>query len=148
MSYTNLLIHFVWSTKNREPLIRAEFQSELYAYIGGIIRKRDHALLAAGGMADHIHLLVAMHQQQAIADLVRDVKSNSTLWIKDNQSGLNGFSWQIKYAALSVSQSVKPDVEKYIGNQEEHHRTRSFKEEFAMLLQRHGIEFDEKFVWE
>jgi putative transposase len=147
-TFTNLRVHFIWSTKNREPLIREDFQADLYAYIGGILRERKHVLLSAGGIADHIHLLVGMHPQQSISDLVRDVKSNSSIWIHENQTGLGGFAWQSGYGAFSVSQSAVSQVSHYIDNQKEHHGATSFKSEFIKFLERHGIEYDEKYVWE
>ena len=147
-TFTNLRVHFIWSTKNREPLIRDDFETDLYAYIGGILRERKHVLLSAGGIADHIHLLVGMHPQQSISDLVRDVKSNSSIWIHKDQTGLSDFAWQSGYGAFSVSQSAVPQVSDYIGNQKEHHSATSFKSEFIKFLDRHGIEYDEKYIWE
>lgn len=148
MSYNNLKVHFIWSTKDREKLIREEMQADLYAYIGGILRKRKHVLLAAGGVEDHVHLLVGMHQSQSVADCIRDVKSNTSRWIHDQYPKLSHFQWQTKYGAFSVSQSSVGAVETYIANQQEHHRHISYQDEFRALLTRHGIEFDERYVFE
>ena len=148
MAYANLCTHFIWSTKDRRPLIHADLQSDLYSYIGGILRKRKHVLLAAGGVEDHVHLLIGMHQTQSIADCVRDVKSNSSSWVHENYSRLKDFSWQTKYGAFSVSQSSVKDVTRYIENQHEHHKTISFQEEFVLLLKKHNIKFDTRFVFE
>ncbi|MCC9658271.1 IS200/IS605 family transposase [Rhodopirellula sp. JC737] len=93
MAFTNLRVHFVWSTKDRKPWIRDSLREDLYAYIGGILRKRKHSLLAAGGIEDHVHLLVAIHQSQSIADCVRDVKSNTSSWVQDRFPDLKAFQW-------------------------------------------------------
>jgi REP element-mobilizing transposase RayT len=148
MSYTNLKVHLVWSTNDRERLIREEFQSELYAYFGGILKKRKHLLIAAGGIEDHVHLLVGLHQSQSIADCVRDLKSNSSRWIHDTQPKLAGFAWQKKYGAFSVSESSVEKVKRYIANQKTHHERVSYQDEFRALLKRHGIEFDERYLFE
>ena len=148
MSFANLKCHLVWSTKNREKLLSASIRDKLFKHIGGITKKRKHVLLAAGGIEDHIHLLVGFHQTGSVSDYVRDVKSNSTSWIKKNFQELTGFAWQTKYGAFSVSQSNVDDVKQYIQRQEEHHKKISYQEEFLMLLKKHGIPFDRKFVWE
>ena len=147
-TYTNIRVHFVWSTKNREPLIAQKFESELHAYLGGILRKRKHLLISAGGMEDHIHLLVGMHPQQSISDLARDMKANSSSWIHDHQEGLSGFAWQAGYGAFSVSQSSVPAVVRYIENQREHHKILSFQEEFISMLKHHEISYDERYIWD
>jgi REP element-mobilizing transposase RayT len=148
MSFTSVHAHLIWSTKGREKLIRESFQNDLYAYVGGILKKRKHVLIAAGGIEDHIHLLVAMHQTQSIADCVRDVKSNSSMWIHKTQPNLSCFAWQTKYGAFSVSKSSIDDVTRYITNQKEHHKHVSYKDEFRTFLNKHGITFDEKYVFE
>lgn len=148
MPYTNLRVHFVWSTKDRKSWIAESFQDELYAYIGGILRKRKHVLLAAGGIEDHIHLLVGMHQSQSIADCVRDMKSNSSGWMHDRFPEMKAFQWQTKYGAFSVSESSVGAVKAYIAKQKEHHQTRSFKDEFMAMLRKHSIEFDQRYVFE
>lgn len=148
MSYVNLKFHLVWSTRHREKLLHASLRNELFKQIGGITKKRKHVLLAAGGIEDHIHLLVGFHQTGAISDYVRDVKSNCSSWIKDTYQELSGFAWQTKYGAFSVSQSNVNEVKQYICQQEEHHKKMSYQDEFLMLLEKHGIPFDRKFVWE
>lgn len=148
MSYANLRVHLIWSTKDREKLIRDNFRDDLYAYIGGIVRKRKNVLLAAGGVEDHLHLLVGIHQTQSIADLVRDVKSNSSVWIRETQSNLTGFAWQTKYGAFSVSQSSMDNVVEYIANQKDHHKHVSYQDEFRTFLKKHGIDLDERYAFE
>lgn len=148
MAYTNLRVHLIFSTKTRKRLIAEELQHDLYAYIGGILRRRKHVLLAAGGVEDHIHLLVGMHQSQSIADCVRDVKSNSSAWVHENFSKLKTFQWQTKYGAFSVSESSVGAVKAYIAKQKEHHTKLSYQDEFLAMLRRHGIEYDERYVFE
>ena len=148
MSFVNLVFHLVWSTKNREKLLHKSFREELYEYIGGMAKKRKSVLLAAGGIEDHIHLLIGAHQSTSISDFVRDIKSNSSIWIKENQSALKGFGWQTKYGAFSVSQSNVNEVKLYISKQEEHHKQMSYQDEFILLLEKHGIPFDKQFLWE
>jgi REP element-mobilizing transposase RayT len=147
-SYVSLHCHLVFSTKNREPLIRTDWAPRLYQYIGGIVRGQGGCLIAAGGMADHVHLLASLGKTNAVADLVRDVKSNSSRWVHETLANLRGFAWQTGYGAFAVSYSKIDEVKRYIAGQEEHHRVRSFKEEFVAFLERHGIEYDERYVWE
>lgn len=148
MAHTNLRVHLIWSTKDRKPLIADEFQEELYAYIGGILRKRKHSLLAAGGVEDHIHLLVSMHPAQPISDCVRDIKSNSSVWVHEHLTNLKSFQWQTKYGAFSVSESSVDSVKAYVANQKEHHKKLTFHEEFMAILRKHGIQFDPRYVFE
>jgi len=147
-SFVSLHCHLVFSTKNREPLIRPSWSPRLYQYIGGIVRGQSGRLIAAGGMADHVHLLVSMGKTRAVADLVRDVKSNSSGWVHETFANLGGFAWQTGYGAFAVSYSNVGEVKRYIAGQEEHHRVRSFKEEFLAFLERHEIEYDERYIWE
>ena len=147
-SLAALYCHIVFSTKNREWLIDQELEESLYAYMGGIIRERKGALLAGGGMPDHVHLLVSMARTWAVSDLVRDVKSNSSGWVHDSQPGRSQFAWQAGYGAFSVSASQLPRVKKYIGKQRSHHTTQGFKEEFRQLLAKHEMEYDERYIWE
>src|SRR5690606_19456495 len=125
-----------------------EIQSSLFAYMGGIVRERKGILMEAGGMADHVHLLVSMHQTTAVADLVRDIKSGSSRWMHEQDANFQRFSWQTKYGAFSVSLSMEETVQAYIRNQKEHHRKRTFQEEFRWLLDRHGFSYDERYMWE
>ncbi|EMB15295.1 IS200/IS605 family transposase [Rhodopirellula europaea] len=148
MAYTNLRVHLIWSTKDRKPSIAEAFQEDIYAYIGGILRKRKHSLLAAGGVEDHIHLLVSMHPSQSISDCVRDLKSNSSVWVHEHFPKRKTFQWQTKYGAFSVSESSVESVKTYIANQKEHHKKLTFKEEFTALLRKHGIQFDPRYVFE
>ncbi|MFO0849613.1 MAG: IS200/IS605 family transposase [Gemmataceae bacterium] len=145
-TYHKLLFHVVFSTKHRQPLITPDWQPDLYAYIGGILRNRKTDLLAAGGMPDHIHLLLKHPAGAALADTVRDLKAVSSKWRHD--AGHPAFAWQTGYGAFSVSQSMADTVSGYIGCQEDHHRGRSFQDEFTELLRRHAIEYDAQYLWD
>lgn len=146
-SFAYLNCHIIFSTKNREPLLLPHFTTRLYEYIGGIIRAKGGTLVAAGGMPDHIHLSVSMGKQMSVADVVRDIKSNTSHWIHETIADLRGFAWQTGYGAFSVSRSGLDDVKRYIASQQEHHRVRSFQEEFLEFLKRHEIEYDERYIW-
>lgn len=147
-SFVSIYVHIIFSTKNREPWLTAEYLPRVLEYIGGTVRVDRTVLLAAGGMPDHIHLLVSFGKQTDAADLVRLIKANSSKWIHETFPGLQSFAWQAGYAAFSVSQSNRDAVKKYIENQEEHHRTRTFQDEYRQFLTAHGIAFDEQYVWD
>ena len=147
-SFVSMNCHIVFSIKNREPLIVPDMAPRLYEYIGGTARRTGNRLLAAGGMPDHVHLLMSLGKQEAIADTVRDVKSNSSHWIHETFPQLRGFAWQAGYGAFSVSFSMADDVKRYIAGQQDHHRVRTFKEEFIAFLERHNIEYDERYIWD
>jgi REP element-mobilizing transposase RayT len=140
--------HIIFSTKNRDPLLVPNFAPRLFEYIGGTLREQENPLVAAGGMPDHVHLLVSLNKQTAVADAVRDIKSNSSRWIHDTFPKMRGFAWQAGYGAFAVSYSNISRVKKYIAEQAEHHRVRSFQEEFLAYLKRHGMEYDERYVWD
>jgi len=146
-TYTNLLFHIVYSTKYRKPLIKAEWQDDLYAYMGGIIRAEKGILLCAGGMPDHVHLLAKLPPTIAVSDMLRLVKANSSKWLGERRD-VAYFEWQAGYAAFSVSESQVERVRNYLRHQEEHHRTRPFKDEYLGLLRKHNIPFDERYVFE
>lgn len=147
-TFTDILIHAVFSTKQRVARITPEVQARMFPYVGGILRAEDCALLAIGGMPDHVHILVLLHPGRAIADVMRVVKSRSSGWVHDTFPGAEEFAWQAGYGAFSVSQSNRARVVQCIETQAEHHRTRTFQEEFLELLRRHEVEFDERYVFD
>lgn len=147
MSYTNLFYHIVFSTKNREPFLSDDALPRTCQYMGGIARKLKCQLLLANGVPDHVHLAAIVHPTIAIADFIGKVKSNSSGWIHDTFADLRDFDWQDGYAAFTVSPSVMPKVKQYIHSQPEHHKKMSFQEELIALLKKHGIEYDEKYIW-
>ncbi|HWL93837.1 MAG TPA: IS200/IS605 family transposase [Phycisphaerae bacterium] len=147
-TYSEILLHVVFSTKNRANLIKPEIQLRLYEYMGGIIRAEKGTTYAIGGTPDHVHLLIRWRTDETVATLLRNLKSNSSRWIKDTFPAFGDFAWQEGYGVFSVSHSQVETVKHYIENQEEHHRGRSFKEEFIRLLEVHDIEYDERYIWE
>lgn len=146
-SFASLHCHIVFSTKNREPWIRGQTQERLFEYIGGIVRNRASRLIAAGGMADHVHLLISLGRTLAVADAVRDIKASSSNWLHE-ELGLQGFRWQNGYGAFAVSYSNLSAVKEYLAHQGQHHRGVSFQDEFRELLRRHDLEWDERYVWD
>lgn len=147
-SLASLNFHLVFSTKNREAWIDSDLQPRLFEYIGGILRAERSVLLAAGGMPDHVHLLVSLSRELSIAETVRIIKSNSSKWIHETFPERQRFAWQAGYGAFSVSYSNLADVKSYIGRQADHHRQRTFQEELREFLRRHEIEWDERYVWD
>ena len=145
--HLSLLVHFVWSTAGREPWIGADWQDDLYGYIGGIMKKKHARLICAGGMFDHIHLYASLPSTISIADFVNVVKSNSSRWTHESFSKRRGFAWQEGYGAFSVSKSGEKRVIKYILDQRHHHAKRTFKDEFLEFLNRYEIEYDERYLW-
>ncbi len=141
------LIHLVWSTNGRRSWIAETWEQDLYRYLGGIAKNKGATLMAAGGMPDHLHLLISMPPNVHISELVNALKSNSSRWIHNEITGMKIFRWQEGYGGFSVSRSNEKSVADYISNQKRHHQLRDFKSEFLQLLTRHGIEFDEKFIW-
>ena len=145
MAYANLLYHIVFGTKGRVPLIRNEIRQQFHQYMGGVVRGLGGTAIEIGGINDHIHLLVKIKPTVCIADFLRDLKSNSSVWIKEN--GVRKFAWQRRYGAFTVSESQKEIVRKYVRNQEKHHKKFDFKTEFETLLKSNGIPIDE-YVWQ
>jgi REP element-mobilizing transposase RayT len=147
-SFAAMYAHLVFSTKNCVAMIQPAWSSRLYDYVGGIVSNRRGALLDAGGMPDHIHLLVSFGREWSLADLLRDVKAGSSKWIHDTFADQRLFEWQSGYAAFSVSASNLDNVKQYIADQPRHHRSRSFQDELRALLKRHGLTWDEQYVWD
>ena len=145
-SYTNLLYHIVFSTKDRRPLITPEYEVRLYEYVGGTIRKVGGVSLELNGTEDHIHLLAKLRPDYALSNVLRDLKANATGWMHDVFPSLKNFSWQRGYGAFTVSQSHVEAVRRYIARQKAHHRKISFRDEFVQFLRANGIEYDERFI--
>lgn len=144
-TWSQILLHIVFSTKERTPWIDAAGADDLYGFIGGIVRDERGTLLAIGGMPDHVHLLVRWGTDKAISDLMRDVKMRSSKWMHESR-GVKDFAWQVGYGVFSVSQSQADVVRAYIKSQPEHHAKRSFREELVALLEAHGVEYEDRFV--
>ncbi len=146
-TFTQIAMHFVFSTKHRAPLITPDLRSELYKYIGGIIRNEKSVMVEIGGMSDHLHLLCLLHPTSSTSEMMRLVKANSSKWI-NARPRTTRFEWQDGYGAFSVSKSILPTVSEYIRNQEEHHRNKTFQEEFLEFLKKHEIEYDPRYIWD
>jgi len=145
-TFTNLLIHFVFSTKHRAPFLQEPLCARVYEYIGGIVRDEKGILLEIGGMPDHVHILARIKADRSVAEMMRTVKASSSKWIRQTVEHEAGFAWQTGYAAFSVSESQVGIVRQYIRNQAVHHARVPFKEELIALLQKNRIEFDEQYL--
>ncbi len=145
-SFTSLNFHIVFSTKERRPILSLHLRNVLFPYLAGIIQNDKGHLIQAGGVDDHIHLLVRLHQDTAVADCVRTIKANSSKWLRESHDD-RWLGWQDGYGAFSVSKSHIPDVQTYIQNQESHHAKTSFQDEFRTLLKRHDLDFEERYLW-
>ncbi|HEY6806914.1 MAG TPA: IS200/IS605 family transposase [Pyrinomonadaceae bacterium] len=146
-TYASLYYHLIFSTKNRFPWIRLEIEQRVWSYIGGIARKHKMIALQIGGVEDHIHALIMAPPTIAPCDIAKFIKGESSLWISEEFPGLRKFSWQVGYGAFTVSKSRIPDVVRYIKDQREHHRVKTFQEEYLGFLVANGIEYDERYVW-
>ena len=146
MSHGNILLHFVFSTLGRRPLIGPNFRGDLFAYLGGIVRGMNGTALAINGISDHVHLLVRARPAQSPAEIARVVKANSSRWVREKWK--SDFAWQKGYGVFSVSESSAPAVVKYIARQEQHHRRISFQEELVAFLKRNRIEYDPRYIWD
>jgi REP element-mobilizing transposase RayT len=147
-SFICLNCHIVFSTKNRGIWLTDAIRPRLFEYMGGIARGESGCLVAAGGTTDHVHLVVSLGKEMSVAGIVQSVKASSSKWLHETFPRMNGFAWQTGYAAFAVSVSQLDTVKRYIAQQEEHHRVRTFQEEFLALLQRHGIAVDERYLWD
>ncbi len=146
-TFTNLLVHVVFSTSGRRPLLTNAIRNDIHAYLGGILRELQALPVMIGGTADHVHILTRMPANVAVADCLRVVKTNSSRWIKERWPDRRLFAWQGGYAAFSVSESSRTAVIRYIQDQERHHQRISFQHEFLAMLRKHGVEFDERYIW-
>ncbi|WP_396195230.1 IS200/IS605 family transposase [Flavobacterium sp.] len=146
-TYTQIHIQFVFTVKYREGLIHLSFKDELYQYITGIIKNHHHKLLAINGMPDHVHILVGMRPTQSISDLMQDIKGSSSKWINEKKFLKVKFEWQEGYGAFSYSKSQVNSVINYIKNQEQHHATKSFRQEYLEFLELFEVVYDERFIF-
>jgi putative transposase len=147
-SYTCLHYHLVFSTKGRAPSITAEMRERLWKYLAGIVSGADGIPIQVGGTDDHVHLLVTLRQEPSLAAFMRELKAASSRWVHDTFPDAPDFAWQAGYGAFTVSHSQLDAVKYYVRNQEEHHKKQSYQDEFRALLIKHGIEFDERYLWD
>lgn len=147
-TYSQINIHCVFAVKGRENVITKVFRDDLHKYMSGILKNDNAYPLAVGGWLDHVHVFFELHPNSKISDLMRDLKASSSKWINDNKLVKGKFQWQEGYGAFSYSRSQRNDVIHYIMNQEEHHSTKTFKEEYFDMLKKFEIEFKEEYVFE
>lgn len=146
-SYTQLVYHIVFATKHRKPSLGDDEQRKsLYRYVWGILKNKDCHLYRIGGTNDHVHILTSIHQTLSVSDLVRDLKSSCSAWMRDEGVGCDFAGWQEGYGAFSVTYQHRDALIEYIRNQEEHHRKESSLEEFRRLLREAGLAFDDPYV--
>jgi REP element-mobilizing transposase RayT len=144
-THLSLHYHIIFSTKSRRRTIAEPWRAELHAYIGGILRDIGAVARSIGGPSDHVHVLLGLKATHTLADAVRQMKRGSSVWV--HQNGVEKFAWQEGYGAFTVSPSQVSRVQRYIANQMEHHRKKTFEEEYVDLLRLSGVEFDEKYLW-
>ncbi len=147
-TYSQILLHIVFSTKGRTALIKPAVRPRLYDYIGGIVRAEKGTLYAVGGTPDHVHLLLRWRTDGTVAELMRTVKARSSRWMHQTFADQAGFAWQEGYAVFAVSKSAESKVKEYIESQLEHHKTRDFKAELVTLLRAHGVEYDARYLFD
>ena len=141
------LIHLIFSTKNRAPLLQTTIRPELHGYMAGIFTNWESPAIIIGSAADHVHALFGLSKNHALVKVVEEVKRGSSKWIKTKGKEFAHFAWQNGYGAFSVSSSMVNSVSRYIANQEEHYRQVTFQDEFRKSCRRHGVDFEERFVW-
>jgi putative transposase len=146
-TYATVLLHCVFSTRNRLPVIEPEWRPRLRAYLGGIARENDACALAVGGVADHVHVLLSLPPVLSVAKALQLIKGGSSLWVHQTFPQVKDFAWQEGYGAFSIGVSQVEATIAYIVNQEKHHRRKTFQDEFRAFLKKHGIEYDERYVW-
>jgi putative transposase len=147
-SLNKIYVHLVFSTKHRQPLIVDSIKEELFGYLGGICKNLECNPIQVGGYKDHVHILCLLSKKIALVDLIEKVKSNSSKWIKTKGIEFENFYWQNGYGAFSVNPTELDVVKNYIIHQVEHHKKKTFKEEFLAFLKKYNVEFEEKYVWD
>lgn len=147
-SLSNILIHLIWSTKDRYPWLTPGIREKMHAFLAGAVRQLACEAYRVGGVADHVHLAVRLSRTLSVADLVKEVKTASTKWLKEQDPVFAGFHWQQGYGAFSVGMSQKETLLHYIDTQEDHHRARTFQDEYRDFLRKYGIDHDERYVWD
>jgi putative transposase len=147
-SLSNILIHIVFSTKERRPFIQPAIEQDLHHYITGICEAHDCPVYQIGGMEDHIHILISLSRTISLSKLIGEIKANSSKWIKGKGLNYQYFAWQSGYGVFSIGQSGFQPTVHYIAQQKEHHKKGSFQEEFLSMLKKYQVSFDEKYLWD
>ena len=147
-SLSKILVHLIFSTKNRERVLKDNIREELHRYCASVLNELDSPAVLINSVEDHIHILFSLSKNFAVSKIVEEIKKSSSKWIKSKGSEYSYFYWQSGYGAFSVSQSNVPEVQQYIANQAEHHRHKTFQDEFREFLKRYEVVYDEKYVWD
>ena len=147
-SLSKLYVHLVFSTKHREPLLLSPVRGQMHAYLATVLKNQDSPAVKVGGTSDHVHCLFRLSKNRSLAKIVEEIKTSSSKWVKTQGRGLHNFHWQSGYGAFSVGPAEVDAVTEYIAQQEAHHRAVTFQEEYRRLLESHGIEFDERYLWD
>ena len=147
-SLSSILVHLVFSTKNREPFITPNIEAELHPYMAKIFRELKSPSLAIDGTSDHVHILFSLSRIITVADVVEEVKTGTSKWIKIKGREFRSFQWQRGYGAFSIGQSNVEALKRYIREQKKHHQRRTFQDEYRKFLNAYGIDYDERYVWD
>jgi REP element-mobilizing transposase RayT len=147
-SVSRLYVHLVFSTKHREPLLLSPTRQQMHAYLAAVLKNQDSPALKVGGTSDHVHALFRLSKNSSLAKIVEEIKTSSSKWVKTQGRTLANFYWQSGYGGFSVSPAEVEEVAEYIAQQEAHHRAVTFQDEYRKLLASHGIEYDERYVWD
>jgi len=147
-SLSRLHIHLIFSTKYREPLINDPVRNDLHAYMASVLKNLGCVPGLINSVEDHVHILLELARTVSVSQTVEEVKKSSSKWIKTQGNEFAGFAWQAGYGAFAVSESNVPSVREYVAEQREHHQCKSFQEEYRAFLERHGVPFDERYVWD
>ena len=147
-SLARLYVHLIFSTKHREPVLTERVRDSLHAYMATVLQNFECPPVLINSVADHVHVLFELGRTVAVSRAVEEVKTTSSKWIKTQGAEFAGFAWQAGYGSFSVSESIMPTVRNYLANQREHHRVKSFQEEYRSFLEKHGVDFDERYVWD
>jgi REP element-mobilizing transposase RayT len=147
-SLSSVLLHVIYSTHNRTPWLKDSLCQEMHAFLAGAVRKCGCEAYRVGGVSDHVHLAVRLHRTIAIADLIKEVKSSSSKWIKTRDPICRDFAWQKGYGVFSLGMSQRDQLIRYIEGQEAHHKTLTFQEEYRTFLNKYEITYDERYVWD
>jgi len=147
-SLSKIYVHLIFSTKGREPFLPAAVRPRVHAYLATVLKNFDSSAVKIGGTSDHVHILFRLSRNRSLAETVDEIKTSSSKWIKTLGRPLTTFHWQNGYGAFSVDPSEVEEVARYVSRQEEHHRMVTFQEEYRNFLERYGVEFDEKYVWD
>jgi REP element-mobilizing transposase RayT len=147
-SLSQVYVHLVFSTKDRDPCLTLDIQQRLFPYLAGALNKQECPAVKIGGHCDHVHLLYRLSKNKIPCKVIGEVKSRSSKWLKESHPALSHFAWQNGYGLFSIGASQVDEVTRYIANQAEHHRRTTFQEEFRRFLDRYGVDYDERYVWD